>query len=125
MSAPDLHPDLIALRTTLIKSFAREGGGTYTAHICPACREDRRGEKFTAGICDRCFREGKPLVDEEEETMEPEKTTPLEEAKKKRTYKVNQKRTPCPRCGKVLPPGPLALHVRKCKETSPEELYGK
>ena len=120
MSAPDLHPDLSALRQTLIRGFERDrgGGGTYTPRICPACGEDRRGEKFTAGICDRCFRQGKDLPGEETSTMETQ-VTPEVEAKQRRTYKVNQKRTPCPKCGKVLPPGPMALHARRCKETPP------
>ena len=120
MPVPDLHPALSDLRATLVKSFARDGdgGGTYTSRICPACGEDRKSKKFTAGICDRCFRQGKDLPGEEESTMEPQ-ATPGMEAKQRRTYKVNQQRTPCPRCGKVMPPGPLALHARRCKETPP------
>jgi len=130
MPVPDLRPDLIALRETLVKSFARDGGGggTYTPRICPACGEDRKGEKFTAGICDRCFRQGKDLPGEETIAMNGSATPEgdiLDQKKQRRTYKVNQKRTPCPKCGKVLPPGPMALHARRCKETPPEELYGK
>jgi hypothetical protein len=116
----DLHPTLSSLRETLTKGFEREGGGgdgtgQYRARICPACERDRRGEHFVGGICDRCFREGKPLPEKEKITMEPQ-VTPEVQVKQQRTYKVNQKRIPCPKCGKVMPPGPLALHARRCKE---------
>ena len=115
-----MDPALTALRQTPTRAFEREGpgGGTYRQHICPACREDRRGEHFVDGVCDRCFRQGKDLPEKEEITMEPQ-ATPLEKAKRERTFKVNQRRNPCPNCGKMLPPGPLALHVRRCGGTAP------
>ena len=60
-----LPVDLTELRHRLVAITRRNGGGTYRPEICPACGEDRKGERWVGKrgdpdrMCERCFTEGR------------------------------------------------------------------